>query len=304
MENSCFNVASFMAKTLNKPNEEIADLLYTKSDEGEITLKEDAETLALELIQGKLQGIKDDSKAKQKEIADNFHKKGLKEASDKFESELKEKYGLESESQGVELVDELVEKFKVVDDKMTPDKIKLSDTYMDREKELKRAAKELEDTYQKKIEDMQLGFEKQAINTVVKKDIRKILVSLKPVLPKNERAAENQVDLFIDSFDEYDWQLSEDGDHVPIKDGKRAEDALSNAVKFKQLIEGRVPEYFDIYKQDGKGSAGNETGDGGVADLDVPKTFGGEAEYRAYLDKTTDPDKREQAYKNYKNIAD
>lgn len=298
MEDSCFNVASFMAKTLNKPNEELAALLYSKTDEGETTLKEDAEDIALGLIQEKIQGIKEEGKAKQKEAQDNFHKKGLKEASEKLESELREKYGLESDSQGIELVDELVERFKADDSKLTPDKIKLTDTYREREKQLKKEAAELLKAKGSEIEQLKTSFEKDKKWQTVQRDIRGILMEKKPVLPKNQRVAENLVNLFMDSFSEYDWQLDDNGNHVPVKNGERVEDNLGNALQFNKLVEARILDFFDLQVQDKKGSAGNEPTDEGAGD--VPTKFASEEEYNNYIDNTTDPDKRIQAYDNWK----
>ena len=302
----CFNVSSLLAVTLNRPEEELSELLYTKSEEneGELTLKDDAYDVTLGLLQGKIKSIKDAEDLKRKKAVDVAQKEAYKDGLGKLEASIKDKYSLESDLLGIELVDELVQKFKVNDSKLTPDKIKLSETYMDREKELKKVISDTETTYQGKIDDIQAGFEKQQIMSVVSKDIRKALMALKPVLPKNETAAENQVELFINSFGEYDWQISSEGDHVPIIDGKRAEDSLSNPVQFKSLVEGRVPEYFDLYKQDPKGGAGNVTDPPGTGDTgDVPKTFASEQSYNDYLNSTTDSVKREQAYHNYKAQA-
>jgi len=291
-------IASFLAMTLNKSTEEIAELLYTKTDEGEETLKDGSLDVVLGLYESKIQGIKDESKAKQKEIADNFHKKGLKEASDKFESELKEKYGLESEEQGIELVDQLVNKFKADDSKFTPDKVKIHPTYIEREKQLKKEAADLVKAKDAEIEELKAGFVKTQAWSKVEKSIRSILMEKKPVLPKNQRAADNIVNMFLDSFSDYDWQVDDNGEHMAMKDGTRVEDKMGNALQFRSLVESRITDFFDLHVQDDKGSAGNEGGDS--THTDVPTKFESEDAYSKYLDSTTDPEKREQAYKNYK----
>jgi len=298
MEPTCFNVASFLAKTLNKPDEELAELLYEKSENGELTLKDDAQDTAIKLIADKIKGIKDENKTKLEDGTTNAYKKGFKEASEKFEAEVRGKYGMESEQRGIELVDEVVNKFKSDDSKLTPDKIKLTDTYRDREKQLRTEAEELIKTKDEEISNLQAGFEKKSRWDLVSGDIVKILMEKKPVLPKSPKAAETMKKLFLESFSEYDWQVADDGNHIPVKEGERVEDSLGNALKFQPLVESRIPEYFDLYKQDTKGSAGNE-GDGGDT-TDVPSTFKNEQEYNDYLDKETDPEKREKAYLNYK----
>jgi len=299
MEMTCFNVASFLAKTLNKPDEELAELLYEKSEQGEITLKDDAEVVALGLMQDKIKGLKDDFKLKESEGTDRAYKKGFEEAASKLENELRDKYSLESGSKGIDLIDELVDRFKSSDSKLTPDKVKLHETYIEREKQLKKEAKDQEKIFQEQIDGMKASFEKEKVWSVIYKDIRKKLMEAKPVLSKNERAAENQIDLFINSFGEdYEWQLADDGSHIPIKDGKRAEDNLGNVVKYDQLITGRIPDFFDLHVQDQKGGAGNEGGD--TVHTDVPQSFESDEAYNKYINSTTDPEKREQAYMNYK----
>jgi hypothetical protein len=187
-------------------------------------------------------------------------------------------------------VDEIVEKFKK-GSKLEPDQVKMTDTFRDAEKQFRKQLKDKESEYQTKIGELQKGFEKDKTWNVVSKDIRKLLLESNPVLPSNQRAAENLVSLYVDSFRDYEWQVDESGDHFPVKDGKRVEDNLGNPVVFKNLVTGRVPEYFDIKKQGDKGSAGNDNKSGAGQD-GVPSSFKDDQEYLNYIYKEPDVKKR------------
>jgi len=297
-------ILGLLTETLNKSDGELAELLYQKSDEGEETLKEGALDEVKKLFEEKFQKIKTDSETKLKTVQDDFHKKGKKEALEKLESDIREKYGLESESEGIELVDEVIEKFKQVDTKLTPDKVKLTPTYLESEKEWRKQLKELEKTKNSEIENLKTEFQKEETWKAVDGFIEKQLATLKLVYPKNPEAALTQKELFKKQFQEYDYQLSEDGDEpIPIRDGKRVEDRFNNPVKFSQLISERASKHFDIAVQDPKGGGQNVNAPPGGSSNGVPAKFESEAEYNKFIDAhpgIENEEIREKAYTNYK----
>jgi len=278
-------ILGLLTETLNKSDGELAELLYQKSEEGEETLKEEALDTVKRLFEEKFQKIKVDSETKLKTAQDDFHKKGKKEALEKLESDIREKYELESEVEGIELVDAVVEKFKQADTKLTPDKVKLTDTYREAEKQWKKTMKDELAAKVAEIEELKAGHEKEKTWSQVSRDIRGILLNQKPVLPKNQRAAENQVNTFLESFKDYEWQLGDNGEHLAIKDGKRVEDRMGNEVSLKALVEGRIPEHFDLAVQDPKGGAGNENDQGGPGSSNgIPDKFESEEVYNKFID--------------------
>jgi len=280
-----------LTKTLNKSDEELAGLLYQNGDDGE-TLKEGAHEEALGLLEDKIAKIKDASAVDEKKIRDEGYGRAKKEVMGHFEAELKEKYGVDSDSTGGDLVEEIVSKFREDNSELTPDKIKITQTYRDREKELK---KEMRDALKEKdteIEGLKTGFEKQTVWSDISGRIRKKLHDKTPVMPKNQKAASNLEDLFINSFREFDWQKDDNGQPIALRDGKRVEDSLGNEVPFDSLVEGRIQEYFDLPTQESKGSPGNENrgSTGGTA-------FKDEKEYYNYVSNEPDPEKRVEARK-------
>lgn len=281
-------ILGLLTKTLNRSDEEISELLYQKTDDGE-ALKEDALDVALNLFEQKVTKIKDDAKVDEKKLRDEGYKRAQKEVMGTFEAELKEKYDLDTDLTGAELVEEVISKFKKEDSELTPDKIKLTDTYRNREKELKKEARDQLKERDAEIETLKVDFEKQQVWGGVSQKILTRLDAANPAKPKNQDAAANLTRLFVDSFKDYDWQKDGEG-YLPVKEGKRLEDNLGNEVSFETLVDERIPQYFDIPKQDGKGSAGNNTGGGAVDG--VPSTFKDDKDYLAYVNNEPDPQKR------------
>lgn len=289
-------ILGLLTKTLNKTDEELIGLLFEKSNEGSETLKDEALTVSLDLVEKKIGKLK--STVNEKELRDSISKRVKGETMSDFEKELKEKYELESDKAGQELIDEIVNKYKVNDSEFTPDKVKLTDTYRNREKELTKQIKDLRKEFDTEKETLVKDFGKKETWNVIARDIRKKLIETDPVLPKNKKAADNLVDLFVGSFSEYEWQADGDGNHFPTKDGKRIEDKLGNEISFSSLVSDRINEYFDIPVQDKKGGAGNE---GGGTPKDVPVAFKDDAEYLKYIDNEPDLNKRIAAKKVFQS---
>jgi hypothetical protein len=285
-------VIGLLAKTLNKPVEELSELLYQKSeDDGSEKLKDDSLDVSLDLIEKKISKVKS-SNVDTKKIFDGAYKQAHKEIMEEFEKELRGKYELETEKTGLDLIDEVVNKFKSDDSKLTPDKIKISDTYRNREKELKKEMKDLKDQFETEKAEILTGFQKKETWGVVSKGISKKLDEINPVLPKNPKAASNLKELFIGSFSEFEWQLDADGKPLPTKAGKRVEDNLGNEIDFDAMVTGRIPEYFDIPAQGDKGGAGNDNKGGGAKTAGVPASFKDDNDYLKFVNNEPDPLKR------------
>jgi hypothetical protein len=284
------SLLELLTKLFNMTEKEVADILFEKSEDGEEKIKEGSLNVFYDKYEAKLKKFKDDSKNEKTKSFEDGYKKAEKEVMSDIEGKLKEKYNLDSEKLGLELVDEIVDKFKK-SSKLEADQIKVTDTYRDMEKQLRKQLKDKDTEWTAKMTELQKNHERDKTWGVVSKDIRKLLMESNPVLPTNQRAAENLVSLYVESFKDYEWKVDESGDHFPVKDGKRIEDNLGNPVNFKTLITGRVPEYFDIRKQDGKGSAGNDNKSGAGQD-GVPTSFADEKSYLDYITKEPDVKKR------------
>ena len=288
-------ILGVLTKLLNKTDEELTGLLFEKSDDGSEKLKDDALDVSIDLVEQKVSKIKG-SQFDEKKLRDDISKRVKNETLTNFEKEIREKYNLDSDRGGPELIDDLLAKFKSDDSALTPDKIKLTDTFRDMEKEFKKRMKDLEKNHEIEIETLKKTFQKKDAWNVIGRDIRKKLAEVSPVLPKNQKAADNLVELFVSSFADYEWQVDKNGKHLATKDGKRIEDNLGNEIDFDNLVSGRISEYFDIPAQRPKGGAGNEGGGSGNG---VPQSFKDETEYLKFLDTHPDLASRSAAKKVY-----
>ena len=87
----------FLSKSLNIDNEQLADLLYKKSDDGTLTddVNENALQTLLQLDAERVQKLKPNTK----EYFDNGYKKGQSEVASQWEKRLREKFGIDPDGQ-------------------------------------------------------------------------------------------------------------------------------------------------------------------------------------------------------------
>ena len=93
-----------LTKAVGKTDDEILNLVQTKNESGELTLKDNADELLLNIITDKLKAVKGNPD----EVWDKAWKKAQKETLDKAEKLLKEAAGIDLDG---ETFDEKVRKF-------------------------------------------------------------------------------------------------------------------------------------------------------------------------------------------------
>ena len=265
-----------LAKTLDKSPEEVSDLLYNASDDSdEVTLKENAFDLVLEEDVERVKKLKSSAtpdKAQIKEIRDqeNFN------ALDRFEKKIREAYGSESTSKGLDLVKEIIDQVSECD--ISDEKVKQHHLYIELEK-LK--SREDFDALQNDFNDYKLNQDKVSRLTKIKSNVLSIFSSLNPIQSQNPVVAQNRREDFLNKFDQYDYEIQENGDHLILKSGKRMEDQHGNAIKFADFVKGLAELNYDFAQSDPRGSPGNRPGgNGGGSHIDVPKD---EKEYLALM---------------------
>lgn len=267
---------SFASKIFAKTDEELAALLYQKSDEGE-TLKADAFDQLVNLDTSRITRIK---KATNTDLFDNGHKKGTKEAMEEFEKRFKENTGHQSDSTGMDLILEWGETLKTG---ITEDKLKTHPTFLSAEKNWK-------DKYDRDLGQIKTEFE--SFKTAVAREQKfagirqkgeEIFMGLRPVLSEDPVKAKRQVNNFLDSLKSFDF-MEQEGQMIISRDGHRIEDEHSNPVSFDRFVKDNAELIFDFHQQDQKANAGNKN-----VFVTVPKT---EAEYNTAIQNESDPAKR------------
>lgn len=278
-------LVAFLGKTLNLPAEQLAELLYKKSDDGSLTddLNEGALNQLLAMDSERVNKLKPDTK----EFFNNGYKKAEVEVSSKWEKTLRDKFGVDAEGQlkGDALADAI--KAMVADTTMKPEKVKLSAEYLALEKQMREQVEATKSEYEKQIEAMKAEAGREKVWGAASEEIRNALRALNPVLPSDPTKANRMVDLFLREFKDFEYQQDEGG-FIPLKDGKRVEDAHGYPRKLADLVKERADQMFD-YAAPAGGNAGNRNEPGGKT---ITQTFKTEKDfYEAQAAAAGDPAK-------------
>lgn len=255
-----------LTKAYNKSSEEIADLLYEKSaDSDEVTLKEGALDLVLDLDAKRVERLKSSATPNKEELK-RIRDQHIKEIMEDFEKKIKAAYGYESTAKGLDLVKEIIDQVSECD--ISDEKVKTHPLYVELEK-LK--SKEDYEALQNDFENFKLNQDKLSRLTKVKSDVSTIFSSLNPIESQNPTVAQNRRNDFLNKFEQYDYELQENGDHLIVQNGKRMEDQHGNPVKFADFVKGLAELNYDFAQSTPRGSAGNTGGNGGGSHVDIPK---------------------------------
>jgi hypothetical protein len=237
-----------------------AQSLFKKTDDGETLIENFTEILS-QKDRDRITRIQEDHKNQLTELHDKGYKKAQKEVMPKFEQQIKEKYGYNTDKFGLELIDDLIAMNKgkggIDDVKTHPDYIKL-----ERKIESEFIPKSMLDEKLTEFESFKKAVERDKTVGKVKDDARKVFRSLNPILSKDPKRASNQESEFLAKLDSFDYQVQEDGNHVILKDGKRIENENFNPVSFADFVKAKAADLYDFADQPIKGSSGIDNGGG------------------------------------------
>jgi len=252
---------AYVATTLGVAEDEVMELLKDSEDANPI----------LEL-----------HKVKVKERFDDGYKKAERKVKTDFEKEIKEKFGLKSDKQGIELVSEVLEvnnketsseqdqeenRNKQISLKDLPEElVKKTRWYLDKEKEVSLVKEQTDKEWQakwsaKEAEDAK----KETFKTVVDRALP-LFKGLDPLLPLDAKKAENQVrELLINKLEGYDYEIIKDdrGKVVDIlvlnADGSKKTDDYGNTFGFDKLVKQVTDENFETKVAQDRSSPGITT---------------------------------------------
>lgn len=250
-----------------------------KMDEGKIAeLLKDGEGITEDSVLAKLLELDAARVSKLKTSGDSTGKfqegyaKAKKEERAAFEKEIKEKYNLDSDSTGLDLVGEVVTanagegKTKEI----TENDVKVHPVYQALETRMKKDLKAKDAEWQTKLTDVETKHKKEATFGTVQEKALTILNGLKPVLSQNPTVAANQKRIFAESLKGFDYNIQEDGKVVILKDGQVQTDSHGNTLDFEELVKGNATNYFDFQQNNGGGNSGNNNNDGGSGNAGYP----------------------------------
>ena len=232
----------FLSKTLKMDDEELASLYNEAGELTSLTAAEKADTSRV---------------AKLKEENDSQYKRGQKEVATKFETKLKEKYGVSSDETGIDLVDLILttelEKVKGKGD----EDITAHPEYLKLKSESDRMLKAKDKEWQKKIEELESKHTRESMFAKVKERAFAELDNLRPILPEDAKKAQKWKEKYIEDFRAYDF-TEQDGMIVVLKDGKPLQDSHGYNKSFADLVKETAAEIFDFQTAESRSSAANQ----------------------------------------------
>ena len=270
-------ITGLLSKAYNFDNGKIAELF--KDGETELSEQQQTEILnkILEIDAQRVENIKK-SVDKKDAFQDGF-KKAKSEVFKDFEKELKEKFGLESDKMGLELVEELVSKKSEGGQggDITEDAIKRSKVFQDMESNLKKQITTVKTEYETKINEIQDGYKAEKTFSNVSQKALQIFNGLNPILPQNKTVADNQVKFFVNSLKDFKFDVQDERIVVMDKDGKVLEDGHGNSRSFEDIVKETASGLFEFKANNGGSGSGNggqgQGGSGSSYAGNVPKTF-------------------------------
>ena len=270
-------ITGLLSKAYNFDNGKIAELF--KDGETELSEEQQTEILnkILEIDAQRVENIKK-SVDKKDAFQDGF-KKAKSEVLTDFEKGLKEKFGVESDKTGLELVEELVSKKSEGGQggDLTEDAIKRSKVFQDMESNLKKQVTTVKTEYETKINEIQDGYKAEQTFSNVSQKALQIFNGLNPILPQNKTVADNQVKFFVNSLKDFKFDVQDERIVVMDKDGKVLEDGHGNSRSFEDIVKETASGLFEFKANNGGSGSGNggqgQGGSGSSYAGNVPKTF-------------------------------
>ena len=270
-------ITGLLSKAYNFDNGKIAELF--KDGETELSEEKQTEILnkILEIDAQRVENIKK-SVDKKDAFQDGF-KKAKSEVLTDFEKGLKEKFGIESDKTGLELIEEVVSKKSEGGQggDVTEDAIKRSKVFQDMESNLKKQVTTVKTEYETKINEIQDGYKAEQTFSNVSQKALQIFNGLNPILPQNKTVADNQVKFFVNSLKDFKFDVQDERIVVMDKDGKVLEDGHGNSRSFEDIVKETASGLFEFKANNGGSGSGNggqgQGGSGSSYAGNVPKTF-------------------------------
>ena len=270
-------ITGLLSKAYNYDNGKIAELF--KDGETELSEQQQTEILnkILEIDAQRVENIKK-SVDKKDAFQDGF-KKAKSEVLTGFEKGLKEKFGIESDKTGLELIEEVVSKKSEGGQggDVTEDAIKRSKVFQDMESNLKKQVTTVKTEYETKINEIQDGYKAEKTFSNVSQKALQIFNGLNPILPQNKTVADNQVKFFVNTLKDFKFDVQDERIVVMDKDGKVIEDGHGNSRSFEDIVKETASGLFEFKANNGGSGSGNggqgQGGSGSSYAGNVPKTF-------------------------------
>lgn len=273
--------------------------------EADGSFKDDAIDHLIKLDAERVATLRGDS---EKRAADSYSR-GKRETMEELEKSLKEEYGVKANDvKGKDLIKAIIAEKAGTANTLSDDKVKTHQLYRQLEEHAANLEKATEAKVKETEERIRAEFNSvRDTESVLGKAIA-IFKEMKPILPKNEEVARNQMSLLEQFVKGHKFQVTKDKDGnvtdiVPMKeDGTgRLEDSHGHAVKFDDLIKGGARKFYEFDDAQRKTGAPNPNSTGGTdktgddGDVYAPKNMAEYAQLHAQIMQSyTGAERREQ----------
>ncbi len=267
-------LVGLLTKTLNMSEDDLKAIILKEGTEDE--LNEDALSSLLEKDASRISAIKEANKGSR----DDQYKRGLKEAANRIEGELRDAFGLDEELTGAELIAKAKEinPGGTGDGKLTDDKVKAHPAYIALQNAKAEEIKNLNKEWEGKLKGVETEYSVKATRSTVNQQALQHIRSMNPILPEDASKANKRLNLVTNALASYNFSM--DGDKIIVVDenGAQLMNEHNNPITFDELVGGIADDYFDFESGDestgsGKGTGNkNEFGKKGFSKIKVPTT--------------------------------
>lgn len=188
------------------------------------------------------------------------YNRGIKEGAGKIEKELKEKYEVESDLIGAELVDHIVLKQTEAITKANPKDVTKHPDYLKLESSIDKKIKDRDKEWEGKLALKEAEFKKEKLFEKIKDKALANLDSRKPILPTDPKKAQVWKETYLNELKAGNYQEGEDGSPIVLdKEGNMLKDKHGNAITFDEFEKEISDKYFEYPVSTPRSSAGNTT---------------------------------------------
>lgn len=230
----------FLLKTLKLSTEDVAGLYNEAGELTDLTVAEKVDA--------------DRFKKSKSENSDQY-KRGIKEGASKVEKAVKDKYDVDSDLEGVELIDFIIAD-KIGEAKGNIEDITKSPEFLRHLHEWEKLSKLRDKEWEQKIADKDREFTKKSILSKIDKRALDRLDKRKPLLSDDVAKAQRWKGKYLDEFHSFDFQEKDD-DFIILKDGEPLKDSHGHMVSFDNFADQTADAYFDFPTADDRSSPGN-----------------------------------------------
>jgi hypothetical protein len=275
-------LVGLLTKQMNKTEDEVTALLYDKDGEN-LKLKDGVADTLYSFDAERVNKLK----AAQTEKFNDGYKKAQGEILTKYEQQIREKYGVQTDKTGVDLIEDIIAAKAPARSaaKLTDDDVKKHEAYIALER---GKIKEYEDKINAILDEhnqYKSGVEREKKLSVVYDRANGELDKMRPVMAKSPEVARNQRKMFLNMLNDYDYDIGDNG-IVVLKDGKRVENKHGHAVSFEDIVKEKAATMFEFEQQSAKGGAGNQNNGGSSASYSgqLPKDMAELAKFAADIE--------------------